>query len=61
MLEQVQFTYTSIEKVFEKQTKTFDNQANVLKSFYNKMNKLKQVKDIFPNNQLINLIKDRLK
>ena len=38
----------SFEKTFEIQTKAVKDQTIVLKSFYNKINDLKQVDDIFP-------------
>ena len=37
----------SFGKIFETQTKTIKYQTNVLRSFYNKINDLKQVDDIF--------------
>ena len=60
MIDQAKYTYTSIGKAFEKQAKTIEYQANVSKSFINKMEKLKSVKVIFQNNQLHGLIKDKL-
>ena len=60
MIDQAKYTYTSIGKVFEKQAKIIVYQANVSKSFINKMEKLKSVKVIFQNNQLNSLIRDKL-
>ena len=60
MIDQAKYTYTSTGKAFEKQAKIIEYQANVSKSFINKMEKLKSVKFIFQNNQLHGLIKDKL-
>ena len=65
-IEQAKFANSPLVKAFEKQTKTNEGQGakqtKAIESvdFYNKINDLKKVKDIFPDNQLTNLIKDRL-
>ena len=65
----LKFTYVLLGKAFKKQKKTKtiedqeENQAKVLESsdIFNKINELKQVKDIFPDDKLNNLIAYRLK
>ena len=39
MIEQVKYTYYSIEKTFEKQAKIIEDQTNVSKSFLNEVDK----------------------
>ena len=64
--EQAKFANSPLAKAFEKQTKTTEDQGakqtKAIESldFYNKINDLKKVEDVFPDNQLTNLIKDRL-
>ena len=64
--EQAKFENSPLVKAFEKQTKTTEDQGakqtKAIESldFYNKINDLKKVEDVFPDNQLTNLIKDRL-
>ena len=67
MIEQVQVTYSLLGKAFKKQTKTIEYQRKkwrktlVSLNFSNAINELKQVKDIFSDNWLIELVKNRLK
>ena len=67
MIEQAKFTYSLLGKTFEKQTKIIKDQgekqtkALELLKFSNEINELKQLKGIFLDTQLTNLIKDRLK
>ena len=39
MIEQVKYTYYSIEKTFEKQAMKIEDQTNVSKSFLNQVDK----------------------
>ena len=59
MIEQVNFTYFSLDEALENQTK---KQVHVLKSLNlsNKKDELKQTGSIFPKYQLNDLITDKL-
>ena len=60
IIEQARYTYSSLAKALEKQT---GKQVDVLKSqsISNKAYKLKQIDSIFPQDQMNDLIRDRLK
>ena len=60
IIEKAKFAYSPSGKALEKQTQ---KQVNALKSFNlpNKIDELKQIDDIFPQNQMNDLICDRLK
>ena len=60
MIEKATFSYSTLQKAIEKQTK---KQVYALKSLNlsNKIDKLKQRKSIFPQNQMNDLILDKLK
>ena len=58
--EQATFAYSPLGKAFEKQTK---NQVGAIKylKHSNKKDELKQIEDIFPQNFMNDLIRDKLK
>ena len=60
MIEHTKFTYSPRGKALEKQTK---KQFDALKSInpFNKLGELNQITSMFPQNQLDNLIFNRLK
>ena len=60
MKEQAKFTYSPLGKALENQKMKV---VDVLKSLnlFNKIDELKQIESIFPNNQQNNLIIDKLK
>ena len=60
MIERAKLAYSSSRKAFEKQTKI---QADALKSlnFSNRINELKKNETMYPQNQMNDLIIDKLK
>ena len=60
IIKQAKFAYSPLGKVFEKQT---EKQVGALKSLdlYNKKDELKQIDDIFSQNLMNDLIRDKLK
>ena len=57
LIEQANFTYSSLEKAFEKQT---EKQVDAIKSL-NSANTLKQIGDIFPQKLMNDLIRAKLR
>ena len=57
LIEQTNFTYSSLEKAFEKQT---EKQVDAIKSL-DSANRLKQVGDIFPQKLMNDLIRAKLR
>ena len=61
MVEQTNFTYSALGRVFKKQTKTAEDQgkkpAEALQ-FFNPKQQLKSVKDLFPKNLFNTKAKD---
>ena len=61
MVERAKFTYSAVERVFKKQTKTIEDQgrkpAEALQTF-NPKQQLKSVKDLFPKNLFNTKAKD---
>ena len=63
MVERAKFTYSAVERLFKKQTKTIEDQgrkpAEALQTFSPKQ-QLKSVKDLFPKNLFNTKAKDNI-
>ena len=63
MVERAKFTYSAVERLFKKQTKTIEDQgrkpAEALQTF-NPKQQLKSVKDLFPKNLFNTKTKDNI-
>ena len=63
MAERAKFTYSAVERLFKKQTKTIEDQgrkpAEALQTF-NPKQQLKSVKDLFPKNLFNTKAKDNI-
>ena len=61
MIIRAQFTYSPLGKAFERQTNIIEDRGKKQTKALKFSNKIKTVEDRFSDDQLINLIKDRLK